>query len=321
MLNNEWVVGILTSILAALILSFLLSVFSRRARTALHRGLLRLTRAGVHDYFPTQNAASKEICEAFKQAKEIRILAVRAWSIFPVVTELSQLGNVLRDKGKDCSIRVLLINPFLEESSGKRPFILERAAEVKEIYRKDVSLRHQVAMTIDILRGLKKEGFDVEVRLYDELPVFKLLIFDHNAFVGGFSRANVGRNNPLYHVVIWRKLAQSAVEQAEERSNQRQSSWSTNCILSQALPGLEKPRLYNGSFRGSKGLSSFRKLSPARSGQMKSLEERSYHWTRLNFVRWFNAASLWPPIRNTGSGTGYSLALMRSLRFKVPLGL
>jgi len=203
MLNNQWFVGVLTSIVAAVILSLFLSIFSRRVRTVFLRGLLRLAGAGLCEYFSSQKAATGAIRVAFKQAKEMRILAVRAWSIFPVVTELSQVGDMVREKGDVRAARILLLSPFVNESGGEIDFMQRREAELNHIHPRDaagLALRRQVSMTLDVLRGLKQEGFNCTVRLYNELPVFKILIFDDHAFVGGFNSANVGRNNPVYHV-------------------------------------------------------------------------------------------------------------------------
>lgn len=203
-MENQWIINIVAGLVVGILLPvifFIGALCFRRVRPKVTRLLLRLVGAGIREYFPTQKAATKEIGKAFQEAREIRILAVRAWSIFPVVHDLSLLGDEIRQKGKDCTIRILLLNPFEEGGSGRIAFITQRAAEIEDIYQREaIALRQQVAMTIDVLRSLKNEGFKCEVRMYNELPVFKLLIFDDNAFIGGFKKASVGRNNPLYHV-------------------------------------------------------------------------------------------------------------------------
>ncbi len=127
-------------------------------------------------------------------------MAVRAWSLFPVAQEESQLGDILKGKGIQRDLRILLLSPFLRGTESEVAFIDKRAEEVDKIYDRETHLREQVALTIDHIRDLKRNGLECKLRLYNELPVFKIVIFDDNAFVGGFNRENVGHNNPMYHV-------------------------------------------------------------------------------------------------------------------------
>jgi hypothetical protein len=204
--SNPYVIGFLTSLGAAVVVALILNVCSMRVRLAFLRGLLRLSRAGLVGHFPTQRAATPALHEACLHAKDIRILAVRAWSVFPVVHDMSQLGHILqaRQEGaEDCTVRVLLLSPVAEAEDNSKAFIDVRESELDKIRPRDAAglvLRKQVAMTLRVIADLKENGLNCVVRLYNELPVFKIFIFDDIAFIGGFNLSNVGRNNPTYQV-------------------------------------------------------------------------------------------------------------------------
>ncbi len=202
-MSDPWLVGFLSSLGAALICSLSLTLLSRRVRAGLLRTLLRLSGAGLNVYYTTQRAAGTALVQTFREANEIRILAVRAWSLFPVVMEVTQLGELVAQKGDKCNVRVLLLSPFTEQTDREPSFIKLREAELDKITPRDaagLALVEQVRMTLRVIADLKEKGLNCTVRLYNEFPVFKIIVFDHVAFVGGFSRNNVGRNNPMYQV-------------------------------------------------------------------------------------------------------------------------
>jgi hypothetical protein len=202
-MNNQWMVGFFTSLGGAIAFSILAILCSTRLRHAIVRGILRLTSAGIYAYYPTQKAAGALLTTAFNNASNIRILAVRSWSLFPVVSEVTQLGDLVRSKKDKCSLRILLLSPFEDRIDGQPAFVKAREQELDKIQPRDaagLALSKQIAMALDVIANLKKDGLNCSVRLYNELPVFKIFILDDIAFIGGFNRNNVGRNNPIYVV-------------------------------------------------------------------------------------------------------------------------
>ncbi|HUS88149.1 MAG TPA: hypothetical protein VMW91_02070 [Desulfosporosinus sp.] len=202
-LNSPWFIGVLTGVVAAVVFSILVGVFSRGFRSGLLRLLLRVANAGMYEYFPTQRSATKAMRAIFRPARQIRILAVRAWSIFQVVSDLSEFGELIREKAESDEVRILLLCPFVGDGGKEISFLNVREGELNQIHPRNgagIALSDQVKMTLKLLKSLKREGLNCSIKLYNELPVFKILIFDDHAFVGGFNTANVGRNNPVYHV-------------------------------------------------------------------------------------------------------------------------
>lgn len=199
MLDDPWCIGIVTSLAASVLLLVILRLRSACSCSAVRRPLLRLLAVGLCDYFPNQRAAEKAMLRALERNHNVRIMAVRDWSFLPVLGDYTPFGDLIRRKGK--TFRLLLLDPFTTGRDGGIRFVDHRKTELSDIPPTDATaqvMEDQIVMTLRFVEKLRREGVDCVVRLYNELPVFKLFIFDDCAFVGGFTKTSYGRNNPFY---------------------------------------------------------------------------------------------------------------------------
>lgn len=147
----------------------------------------RITRkSGIIDIARGQAFFTQRIVSEFVKAKEIRILAVRGLGIFALKDSL--FWKYLPEKSaQQARLRILLLSP-------RSRFVEVRARELGESV--DGS-RKGIELAINqLLKAKKRHNLNLEVRVYDELPVFRLFLMDDIGFISGFLDRTHGHDSP-----------------------------------------------------------------------------------------------------------------------------
>jgi hypothetical protein len=181
--------GIASSVLAyyltsnpALGLLVLLMVLSAtllvEAATRRHRAAYRLGSAaadvGIDSIEQSQAASIHGLTSALSGARDIRILAIRGLGLFALTDSVLRdalLENQLRVK---CRILMLL------------PTSTHVAARASELGEDAETLRQGILLATRAVDELRALNISVELRFYDRLPVFRLLLIDRTAFVSAY---------------------------------------------------------------------------------------------------------------------------------------
>ncbi len=135
--------------------------------------------------FANQAAAASDIQAAARSASRIDVLAVRALGI------IGMKDSLLRPAFADSDVvaRVLLLDPDCDAAA-------TRAAEIGESAE---GFTTGIRMSITRLKELSDVA-DVQVWLYQSLPVWRLLALDDTLYVSSFTDTWEGHESPTYKI-------------------------------------------------------------------------------------------------------------------------
>jgi transcriptional regulator with XRE-family HTH domain len=134
-----------------------------------------LERASLVLEFPNQGSCEPYIRRAAHRAKKIKVLTIRGEKYF--VGTRSLLHDVVA-RAKDSTIEVLILSP-------EAGHITDEVAEQLG-HQSAEEIREKMRRAFDYLKSLARENRNLEVRCYEELPIFKILLFDEVMFVSAF---------------------------------------------------------------------------------------------------------------------------------------
>lgn len=137
--------------------------------------------------FGNQAAAAADIQATAKTASRIDVLAVRALGIIGMKDSL--LRPALAESSQPIAVRVLLLDPDSNAAA-------DRAAEIGESVDGFAS---GIRMSIAQLRELSAVA-DVQVWLYETLPIWRLFGLDDTLYVSSFTAAWEGHESPTYKI-------------------------------------------------------------------------------------------------------------------------
>ena len=160
-----FVLGVLSSILATMILVFVGWIRSSHPRWWLVALLARLTGTGVHRVYRRQKAAEKDLARELARARWVRVLTGRGTTLTRDVFTPLWSGTT----GRVESVQVLLPDP--DAVPGE--WLTLRAAELEPIdpgFTTEL-LRDQIRANTSYLASVAANREEVELRWFDLLPV------------------------------------------------------------------------------------------------------------------------------------------------------
>ncbi|GAB3669157.1 hypothetical protein GCM10027589_36250 [Actinocorallia lasiicapitis] len=143
--------------------------------------------AEIGQVFARQGDAAHELQAAAAQASEIRILAVRGLGLLALNDAL--LRGPLLSRATPANVQVLLLDP-------DAPILRTRAEEVGEAA---ASFAAGIRLAVARLGEMAGHSHvDLEVRLYDSLPVWRMMSFDATMYLGSFGPHAEGHRSTIY---------------------------------------------------------------------------------------------------------------------------
>jgi transcriptional regulator with XRE-family HTH domain len=140
--------------------------------------------------YPNQQPVAEEIRRRARDAQELDVLAVRALGILGLNDSL--LRPALAGRVEPLRLRVLLLEPDC-------PAAVRRAAEIGESHE---SFAAGIRLALARLREVAEANgvLDVRVRLYERLPVWRVIRLDGVQYVSAFDAAWEGHESAVYEV-------------------------------------------------------------------------------------------------------------------------
>lgn len=142
----------------------------------------------ITDVSPDQNGFQNLLLEKFRHAKKIEIMVIRGLAIFSLKDSL--FYNVLKDKNpNEFNIRILMLDP-------KSPFVEVRAQEINESKNAVTKgIKYSIGELIEVKDA---KNLNLKIKVYDELPIWRLMFFDNSVFVSSFQKGKEGAKLPMY---------------------------------------------------------------------------------------------------------------------------
>lgn len=146
---------------------------------------------GIDHVYQNQKDAEGQIINECDTSKMVKILAVRAQHLlgskhslfWSTLTSKLQKGTV--------GIQLLLLDPTGENVTRRA----DEISEDSELFAK------MIEYTIDLVDGLKKTyGENIVYRLYDQLPTFRLFIFEKKLFLSFYLNKIEGQETQVYEI-------------------------------------------------------------------------------------------------------------------------
>jgi transcriptional regulator with XRE-family HTH domain len=141
-------------------------------------------------HFSSQGPVVAEIRRRAADARQLDILAVRALGI--VALNDSLLRPALLARGEPLQVRVLLLDPDSEAAQ-------KRAGEIGEGHASFAAGIRLALAKLEEVRDLAP-NVELEVRLYDRLPVWRIFRIDDIAWVSSFDAQWEGHESTIYEI-------------------------------------------------------------------------------------------------------------------------
>lgn len=141
----------------------------------------------ISQIYSRQEYANAELQQHAATVTEIRVLAVRALGLLALNDSL--LHGPLTRRGTDVSVQVLLLSP-------DSPAAATRAAEIGESTESFTAGIHLALSRLDDVAG--HAHIDLETRVYDGLPTWRMLSFDGTLYLGSFGPYAEGHRSSVY---------------------------------------------------------------------------------------------------------------------------
>jgi hypothetical protein len=183
--TKDWKLGIVLTIVMIMAFGMILSLPLLIIRLVLH-----FNKSGILKVYLFQEEAKEKIgMKLLSHAKEIDVLTIRGLGIFGLKDSL--LRQHILDHNDELKVRLLLLNPASSACS-------QRALEIKE----DVNyFTGGIKLAINGIGELKRlNATNVEARLYNQLPVWRIIRIDDNIFVSSYLPSRDGHMSPMYRI-------------------------------------------------------------------------------------------------------------------------
>ena len=189
-----FVLGVLSSILATMILVFVGWMRSSHPRWWLVALFARLAGTGVHRVYRRQASAEKDLAQELARARWVRVLTGRGNTLTrDVFTPLWSDTS-----GRVESVRVLLPDPDVVPGE----WLTLRAKELESIdpgFAPDL-LRDQIRANTSYLASVAKSRGEVELRRFDLPHLYRVIATDRAAYITFYDRRKHGRHSPCLYV-------------------------------------------------------------------------------------------------------------------------
>ncbi|MGW9556906.1 hypothetical protein ACWGSK_20600 [Nocardiopsis sp. NPDC055551] len=191
---SAFVLGVLSSILATMVLMFLGWMRSSHPRWWLVTLLARLTGTGVRRVYRHQASAETDVARDLAQARWVGVLTGRGNTLTrDVFTPLWSDTT-----GRVESVRVLLPDP--DAVPGE--WLTMRAEELEPTdpgFAPDL-LRDQIRANTSYLVSVAKSRGEVELRRFDLPHLYRVIVTDQAAYITFYDRGRHGRHSPCLYV-------------------------------------------------------------------------------------------------------------------------
>jgi hypothetical protein len=151
-----------------------------------------LSHAGITDLF-VDAAAQAQLAADLQRATDLKVLGIRGWHLFG--PEDALVRPLLTAKGPEARLRLLLLNP---RSAFVRP-----TAQLLKVAPQ--SLRAGIREVLECLETVRQHtAAEVAYRVYDDLPLWRLVFADSTLYVGSYLRffpAGSGQSSAQYRIV------------------------------------------------------------------------------------------------------------------------
>jgi len=179
-------VGILSSVLASILIGFTLILFSRKARWLITAILARLAHHDIDFVFKNKEDAKKSIIDAISGSKKVYILTSRG-NEFQTTTYQNLFSQGLLSNNVDFKI----IMPDPENKQNEYDFILQRENEMRNL-DPGIQLKKSISANIEYL---KSKGVNFKTV---KMPHFvKIVITDDWLFLEPYNKHRLGHEDPV----------------------------------------------------------------------------------------------------------------------------
>ena len=155
--------------------------------------------------YPNQLDCESKICEAFRRAKKVKILTIRGERYFAGSRSLLH-DMCLAKRGDDLSIQVLVLSPG-------SPHITEQLATSLG-HTSAERTRRKMHNTLNYLKHLADQNSSFQMKCYDEMPNFKILLFDNVMFVSAYIQPDNDRYTKMFRITREEPLLFTGLERS-----------------------------------------------------------------------------------------------------------
>lgn len=160
------------------------------------RRIVIFNQSGIVNIYQNQSDAEDAIRTKLQTARAIDILTIRGLGILGLKESL--LKQMLIDRAGQITIRVLYLNP-------NSIFVEQRAKEIKENHSTFV---HGILLCQKFLSELKYiYKLNIGANMYDDLPIWRMIILDDTAFVSSYIPSCEGHNSAMYEIKSGQKYS------------------------------------------------------------------------------------------------------------------
>lgn len=155
--------------------------------------------------FANQKQCEPELQAAFRSAKVVKILTIRGEKYFLGRGNRSLFYDIFLEKPtKNLSVEVLVLSPDSAHITH------ELARDLRD--HSSEYIRRKMQDVLDGLKEIASQHKNLEVRRYNETPIFKLLMFDDIMFITAYMEAKNDDNTKMFQIMRGENLFFSGFE-------------------------------------------------------------------------------------------------------------
>jgi hypothetical protein len=191
---NEFIIGVLASLVAGLLLLGGTALASQRARWLLTGLLGRLLDIDVEAVFADKQASETDLHAELERANNVSILTGRGNEL-----QRNAFDPLFMRRPSNSSVKVRLLLPDTERRPGHVDWIWQRETELSGFdpaFGKGL-LRKQIDGNVAFLQPYIKAG-QLELRRFNSPHIGRIVLTDRFAYFTPYQSSSHGRHNPVY---------------------------------------------------------------------------------------------------------------------------
>ena len=189
---KEVLIGITSSLIAAIIYATFAYVVSRRFRKQCRIVLNKIFDTGILYIYSNQSEAEPDIRESFKHSPIVKVLTLRGKSF---LSDMGKLRFIVDELGSWQQLKFMMSDP---DPDGSPNYIRLRAKELLGIDGQEVDdFLEEVKQDKKVLSH-KAKTLPIEPRLHNSPAVFRLIIFQEEMYLLFYSTRARAVNNQVY---------------------------------------------------------------------------------------------------------------------------
>ena len=191
---DQFLISILSSLIAGILLTIIVSKTSEKAKWILIGILGKLTNSDLDFVYENKKASIPDIEKEIKRANEVFIYASRGNEL-----HRETFVSIFMNKPKDRKVQIKILLPDSLKEANENDWITQRESELKVFDKSHGNglLKSQISSNIEFLKCYTKSK-EIELRLYDYPHIGRILITDKYLFYTPYSSETHGRNNSVY---------------------------------------------------------------------------------------------------------------------------